>query len=313
MAKKAATKTTTESSSTTELKEDKRCGLVMPISAIDDCTEQHWTDVRVILSDAIKSEGFEPNLVSDADDISVIHKRIVQNLYDNPIVVCDLSHRNPNVMFELGMRLAFDMPVVIVMDDRTRMPFDTGPIEYISYPRDLRYNTILQFKKKLGTKLTATYKKAQEQGGHFGFLQQFGEFTLAKIEKNEVANLQEYLEMEFDDIRGEMRRLTRPSVNSPTPSFISASERLTRVEAAPSYVSRYDTSQAIAIEATIDEAVADAVGTIMTKVTPEQLSQFQDVIASKAVNALKDRVNLDDDDLIRRVALKVELLISKLQ
>ena len=67
------------------------CGIVMPISAIDGCSEKHWEEVKGILTDAIESAGYEANLVSNADDVGIIQKRIVQNLYDNDIVVCDVS------------------------------------------------------------------------------------------------------------------------------------------------------------------------------------------------------------------------------
>jgi len=76
----------------------------MPISSIDGCLENPWSEVLEILNEAIESAGFEGNLVSNADDVGIIHKRIIQNLYDNPIVVCDVSCKNPNVMFELGLR-----------------------------------------------------------------------------------------------------------------------------------------------------------------------------------------------------------------
>jgi hypothetical protein len=95
------------------------CGLVMPISAIDGLSEAHWKDVLSIVSDAIEKAGFIPQLVSTADDIGIIQKRIIQNLYDNPIAVVDVSAKNPNVMFELGLRLAFDKPTIIVKDDQT--------------------------------------------------------------------------------------------------------------------------------------------------------------------------------------------------
>src|SRR5688500_38836 len=85
----------------------QQCGLVMPISAIDGCTEQHWAEVKAILVDAIESVGVSACLVSESDDVGIIQKRIIRNLYENPIVVCDVSGKNPNVMFELGIRLAF--------------------------------------------------------------------------------------------------------------------------------------------------------------------------------------------------------------
>jgi hypothetical protein len=107
------------------------CGIVMPISALDGCAEGHWSDVHEILDEAIEDAGFEGNLVSDADESGIIQKRIIQNLYENPIVVCDVSGKNPNVMFELGLRLAFDKPVIIVKDDKTTYSFDTAPIEHV--------------------------------------------------------------------------------------------------------------------------------------------------------------------------------------
>lgn len=110
------------------------CGIVMPISSIDNCTESHWKEVKGIISDAIEAAGFEARLVSEANDSGIIQKRIVQNLYYNDIVVCDVSCKNPNVMFELGMRLAFDKPTIIIMDNMTKYSFDTSPIEHLGYP-----------------------------------------------------------------------------------------------------------------------------------------------------------------------------------
>lgn len=144
----------------TELAEKLICGVVMPISSIDGCAETHWSEVRVILEEAIDQAGFEPNIVSNSDDVGIIQKRIIQNLYENPVVVCDVSGKNPNVMFELGLRLAFDKPTIIVKDDKTAYSFDTSPIEHLEYPRDLRFGKIVELKEKLADKICATYEKS---------------------------------------------------------------------------------------------------------------------------------------------------------
>jgi hypothetical protein len=184
------------------------CGVVMPISAIDGLLESHWLDVRSILVDAIKTAGFEPNLVSDADDVGIIQKRIIQNLYDNPIVVADVSAKNPNVMFELGLRLAFDKPTIIVKDDKTSYSFDTASIEHLQYPRDLRFAHIVAFKAQLSDKIKGTYKKATEDQTYTTFLKHFGQFTVAKLEEKEVSG-QEYILEEIKSLRGSMTRLER--------------------------------------------------------------------------------------------------------
>ena len=37
--------------------EEIKCGLIMPISAMDDYTPEHWKDVKRILTEAIVSIG----------------------------------------------------------------------------------------------------------------------------------------------------------------------------------------------------------------------------------------------------------------
>jgi hypothetical protein len=182
------------------------CGVVMPISTIDGCSESHWADVLEIVTEAIEEAGFDANLVSNADDVGIIHKRIIQNLYDNPIVVCDVSGKNPNVMFELGMRLAFDKPTVIIKDEKTTYSFDTSAIEHIEYPRDLRFSRIVDFKIKLTEKIVATHKRASTDPNFTTFLKHFGEFTVAKLDKKEVSG-QEFIMEELRTIRSEVRRM----------------------------------------------------------------------------------------------------------
>jgi hypothetical protein len=162
--------------------EKPRCGIIMPISAIDNCTEQHWSDVREIIEEALDSGGFEPRMVSDADEVGIIQKRIIQNVYNDPVVVCDVSGKNPNVMFELGMRLAFDKPAIIIKDDKTAYSFDTSPIEHIEYPRDLRFAQIVEFQEELAEKVKATLHKSQTDRSYTTFLKHFGSFSVAKVD-----------------------------------------------------------------------------------------------------------------------------------
>ena len=81
---------------------------------------------------------------SDVDDHC---NRIIENIYSSDIVICDVSCKNANVMFELGMRLAFDKPTIIIKDDSTGYSFDTSLIEHLEYPRDLRFTSIIKFKE----------------------------------------------------------------------------------------------------------------------------------------------------------------------
>lgn len=198
---------------TTSVNKAERCGIVMPISSIDGCDEAHWLNVREILTDAIKEAGYDAVLVSAADETGVIHKRIVQNLYENPIVVCDVSGKNANVMLELGMRLAFDKPVIIVKDDKTTYSFDTSPIDHLTYPRDLRYQTIVSFKESLAKKIIATIA-ASKSGDHTTFLGHFGKFKVVSLE-TEVVSTDPFVLEQLQEIRDEMRSIRRRPYTPP--------------------------------------------------------------------------------------------------
>ena len=197
------------------------CGIIMPISAIDGCDANHWNDVKEIFETAIENSGFSPNLVSNSDESGIIHKRIIQNLYENPIVICDISGKNPNVMFELGMRLAFDKPTIIIKDSATAYSFDTSPIEHLEYPRDLRFSKIEDFQKQLAIKIRDTADKAANDKNYSTFLKHFGEFTIAKIDKKEISG-QEYI---IDELKS-LRRLiesSRPNLSQRSLRFVEDS------------------------------------------------------------------------------------------
>jgi hypothetical protein len=207
------------------------CGIIMPISAIDNVSAEHWAEVLSILRDVITSAGFEPKLVSDADEIGIIQKRIVQNLYFNEIVVCDVSAKNPNVMFELGMRLAFDKPTIIIKDDFTNYSFDTSVIEHLEYPRDLRFTKIISFKEKLQHKISATYEKSKNDPKYSTFLKSFGEFKVTHLESQEVSP-DAYILNSLDEIRDEIRSIKQLG-NRATPN-----DSVREAKAASAFVKR---------------------------------------------------------------------------
>lgn len=187
----------------TKTTKKKTCGIVMPISSIDGCSSEHWSDVLKIIKDTLIEGEYEVKLVSEADDIGIIQKRIVQNIYNSDIIVCDVSAKNPNVMFELGLRLAFDKPTVIIKDDKTEYTFDTSVIEHITYPRDLRFNLINDFKEKFIKKVNATLEASQKDVGYTTFLKHFGNYKIAKLDEQEISS-QDYIIKAIEDIKSEL-------------------------------------------------------------------------------------------------------------
>lgn len=179
-----------------------KVGLISPISRIDDLEAQHWVNIKKILQEAleeIEEFDFQLELVSSSESSTVIVSNIIQNIFDNDIVVCDASCLNPNVMFELGLRLSTKKPTILIKDTETRFIFDTGTIEHLEYPRSLHYTSIQKFKSGLASKILSTYQD-YVAGKHKTFLDYFGKYNVATLQTHEI-DLAGYISKQMDDLR----------------------------------------------------------------------------------------------------------------
>lgn len=122
------------------------CGIIMPISYVDeDHTEAHWGRVKQVFCQAIEQAGMTPKPVWEGGRHDVIQSRILENIFENEIVLCDISTKNPNVMLEWGMRLTTKRPTIAVAERGTELPFDTSNINTWFYDPSLEWNSTQVF------------------------------------------------------------------------------------------------------------------------------------------------------------------------
>ena len=95
-------------------KKKEQCFVIMPISDQGDYPKGHFDKVyEQIFQPAIREAGYEPYRVDENKICDSIMKKIFDAIYNSPMALCDLSNRNPNVLYELGLRQAYDKPVVL--------------------------------------------------------------------------------------------------------------------------------------------------------------------------------------------------------
>ena len=96
----------------------------MPISDTDDYPSGHFNRVYLhLLRPAIEKAGFEATRADEIQETNFIVLDIVQHLLSAEMCICDLSSKNPNVLYELGIRQAFNLPVCLIKDDLTSRIF----------------------------------------------------------------------------------------------------------------------------------------------------------------------------------------------
>jgi hypothetical protein len=120
------------------------CFAIMPITTPPEVLDKYGNDpthflrvARHIIKPAVEAAGFEFRAPASTSS-EIIQAEIIENLEKAKLVVCDISQWNPNVFFELGIRVALDRPVAMIKDSLTySMPFDTAMLNCHTYDSSL--------------------------------------------------------------------------------------------------------------------------------------------------------------------------------
>lgn len=124
----------------------ERCFVMMPISDQGDYPKGHFDKTyEYIFKPAIEEAGYEPYRVDENKLCDPIIGKIFSALQECPMALCDLSNRNPNVLYELGIRQAYDKPVVLVQDEKQN--------EFSMYQASERCNTAVKCFMKMCWKI----------------------------------------------------------------------------------------------------------------------------------------------------------------
>lgn len=113
----------------------EQCFVMMPFTTPENYNdENHFTKIyEQIFIPAIQKAGYEPYRVDQNKICDSIIGKIFDAVRECPMAICDLSSRNPNVLYELGLRQAYNQPVVLVQDDVTERIFDVSGISTVMY------------------------------------------------------------------------------------------------------------------------------------------------------------------------------------
>jgi len=102
------------------------------------------------------------------------------------MAICDLSTQNPNVLYELGIRQAFNKPITLIKDSLTKRIFDIQGFRDYEYDENLRIDKVVDDVDKLSEIIKSTY---EEDGKDINSLISLLSMSPAKLESNnEISN-----------------------------------------------------------------------------------------------------------------------------
>lgn len=106
---------------------DKTCFVIAPIGEPDSEIRKRSDQVlKHVIRPAVETCGYSAMRADEISEPGVITSQVIQHIVDEPLVVADLTGRNPNVFYELAIRHALRKPLVQIIRKDEQIPFDVA-------------------------------------------------------------------------------------------------------------------------------------------------------------------------------------------
>jgi hypothetical protein len=150
------------------------CFIIMPFEEHDDRYPTGFFEevLESLFIPAVTEAGFTA-MTAKRQGSDVIQSTIVNDLLAADLVLADLTEHNPNVLFELGMRMAEDRPVALVRAKGTGAIFDVDNMLRVeSYNPNLWPSTVSKDVPRLTEHIKATWDNRDTAPTYLGILRQ---------------------------------------------------------------------------------------------------------------------------------------------
>ena len=107
--------------------DEKSCFVISPIGEPDSDTRKRSDQIlRHVVKPAVAECGYTAVRADEIDKPGIITSQVIQRVVNDPLVIADLTERNPNVFYELAIRHALRKPLVQLIKKGERIPFDVA-------------------------------------------------------------------------------------------------------------------------------------------------------------------------------------------
>ena len=112
----------------------RNCFVIMPFSGTESCTEEEWTAIfEDLIKPAVEGAGRDYECERSTATRGNIVGAILRELRDAYVVIADMTDRNANVFYELGVRHTLSDRSIIIAQHADDVPFDLRPYAYYVY------------------------------------------------------------------------------------------------------------------------------------------------------------------------------------
>jgi len=105
----------------------KACFVIAPIGEAESDTRKRSDQIlKHVISPAAEACGYKATRADQISEPGMITSQVIQKIVDDPLVIADLTERNPNVFYELAIRHVIKKPLVQLIKKGEQIPFDVA-------------------------------------------------------------------------------------------------------------------------------------------------------------------------------------------
>ena len=115
-------------------KYENKCFVICPIGAEGSKTREKSNMVYSnIVKPALADFEYDPIRADQVNESGIITSQIIQYISNSPLLIADLTDKNPNVFYELAIRHMIKKPCLLIIEKEQSIPFDVASSRVIQY------------------------------------------------------------------------------------------------------------------------------------------------------------------------------------
>ena len=194
----------------TKKNKESRCFIISPLGSEKSETRRKADGlINSVIKPVLKEMEFETIAPHEIDLPGSITRQVIEHLLNDDLVIANLTELNPNVMYELAVRHAKRLPVIVLAEQDTVLPFDIATERTIFYENDMAGVEVL--KPKLKKAISEAIKEKDPDNPIYRVIK-----SQVIKEVSAPDNIQTYLISRLDDISSQIDKMNidRRNLNS---------------------------------------------------------------------------------------------------
>ncbi len=203
-----------------------KCFVITPIGGAETPLRRHINGIiDAAIIPALQKFDINGHIPHRLDSSGSITKDIIVHLFDDELVIANLTELNANVMYEVAVRHSFRKKIIIIAEKGTVLPFDIKDQRVIFYENDAQ--GVIDLQKELEKKIESVLNEKDEDISNVVYDSLQGKANKDHVMENiskmgqtkEDVNFQTFMVNQMDIIQKDVKMLMKHIENIGTSNY----------------------------------------------------------------------------------------------